>query len=46
MQSCVKPAVNLETNKDLIILIGDLFAALDACNYDKQQLREWSEDAS
>lgn len=42
--SCNTPQANININEDLIIYIEQLYKSLSACNHDKQQLREWSND--
>lgn len=39
---CPKPIVEVLTNGDLATLSVELGQALDACNDDKQALRDWS----
>lgn len=39
---CPKPSVQVLTNGDLVTLSLELWQALDACNDDKEALRDWA----
>lgn len=45
MQPVAVPMQDVQTNGDLLGLLLDRTAALDACNADKAALRAWAEGA-
>ena len=44
LQDCPHPNTLVVTNGDLLRLLRAYEAALDACNIDKQALREWAKE--